>query len=373
MRNLIFIFSMLWALSGAAQTIDNTILINVQKPSTNEYWRTTWGALKADIGAGVGSVTSVGATVPAFMTVTGVPISTTGTMAFAFNSQAANLVFASPSGSAGVPSFIPLDPNHIPTLPASKITGSAITAGSTRLSFTGSITGLTGGTIDVNEANIAINNLSGTLAANKGGTGLSSVGAAGTVLNSNGTTNQYTALAFTSNAATAPTWTALSLNFPPASATTTLGGITNGTQVVAGLKIFSAQIAANAGVKAGNANGVGLVMDGGMTFRTNTQLSGLLTSSTTLSTTDQYVAVGQLTASITIGLPNCSQSIGDNGLTFTIHKGGTDNFAVILDPNGAQTFANGATVANIYGQGNSVTCTCLGGVSGPNTWAISYQ
>ena len=54
---------------------------------------------------GTGTVTSVGATVPAFLTVTGSPITTSGTLAISANSQTANQFLAAPNGVAGVPGF----------------------------------------------------------------------------------------------------------------------------------------------------------------------------------------------------------------------------------------------------------------------------
>lgn len=54
---------------------------------------------------GTGTVTSVAASVPAYMSVTGSPVTAAGTLAFSFASQTANTIFASPSGSAGVPTF----------------------------------------------------------------------------------------------------------------------------------------------------------------------------------------------------------------------------------------------------------------------------
>ena len=51
--------------------------------------------------AGAGTVTSVGATVPSWLTVTGSPITGSGTLAFTGTSEPANLVLASPNGSSG--------------------------------------------------------------------------------------------------------------------------------------------------------------------------------------------------------------------------------------------------------------------------------
>ena len=54
---------------------------------------------------GTGTVTSVAATVPTFMSVSGSPVTSGGTLGFSYNSAAANTFLSSPSGSAGVPSF----------------------------------------------------------------------------------------------------------------------------------------------------------------------------------------------------------------------------------------------------------------------------
>jgi hypothetical protein len=55
-------------------------------------------------GAG-GSVTSVALSLPNIFTVTGSPVTTSGTLTASLASQASNLIFASPSGSAGAPVF----------------------------------------------------------------------------------------------------------------------------------------------------------------------------------------------------------------------------------------------------------------------------
>ncbi len=70
-----------------------------------------------------GTVTSVGLSAPAEFTVTGSPVTTTGTLTFTKNNQNANLVYAGPSsGSAAVPTFRLLAAADIPPLDASKIT-----------------------------------------------------------------------------------------------------------------------------------------------------------------------------------------------------------------------------------------------------------
>lgn len=74
--------------------------------------------------AGSGTVTSVGLALPSEFSVTGSPVTTSGTLTGAWASQTANLVFASPNGSSGVPTFRSIVAADIPTL-NQNTTGSA--------------------------------------------------------------------------------------------------------------------------------------------------------------------------------------------------------------------------------------------------------
>lgn len=65
---------------------------------------------------GSGTVTSVGLALPSEFLITGSPVTTSGTLTGAWASQTANLVFASPDGSSGVPTFRALAATDIPTL-----------------------------------------------------------------------------------------------------------------------------------------------------------------------------------------------------------------------------------------------------------------
>lgn len=72
-----------------------------------------WGPLPA---GGTGTVTSVDVTVPALMSVTGVPLTTSGTIAIDFDTQTANKVLASATaGGAAAPAFRALVAADIPT------------------------------------------------------------------------------------------------------------------------------------------------------------------------------------------------------------------------------------------------------------------
>jgi hypothetical protein len=72
---------------------------------------------------GTGSVTSVALSLPSIFTVTGSPVTGSGTLTASLASQAANHVFIAPNGSAGSPAFRALVAADIPqTLTASYIT-----------------------------------------------------------------------------------------------------------------------------------------------------------------------------------------------------------------------------------------------------------
>ncbi len=67
---------------------------------------------------GEGTVTSVAMTVPSFLSISGSPITTAGTLAISLATEFANTVFAGPvSGGAATPTFRPLVAGDIPALP----------------------------------------------------------------------------------------------------------------------------------------------------------------------------------------------------------------------------------------------------------------
>lgn len=78
-------------------------------------------------GGGSGTVTSVAATVPSILSLSGSPITTSGTLAISLASQSQNRVFASPNGSSGTPTFRALVAADVPTL-NQDTTGNAATA-----------------------------------------------------------------------------------------------------------------------------------------------------------------------------------------------------------------------------------------------------
>jgi len=74
----------------------------------------------ATANAGAGTVTSVGVSMPGIYSVTGSPITTSGTIAVTLSTQSANIVFAGPaSGAAAAPTFRALVGGDIPIFGAS--------------------------------------------------------------------------------------------------------------------------------------------------------------------------------------------------------------------------------------------------------------
>lgn len=164
-------------------------------------------------GAGLGTVTSVGLTLPNIFTVTNSPVTTTGSLTATLASQSANRIFASPNGSSGQPTFRSLlaaDLGSMIVPIANGGTGSSVTATANQvISSTGSvyegrtITPSGGLTVAYSAGSIAlgldpalinISGFAGVLTVAKGGTGLSGAPANGSLLIGNGVAYANTTL-----------------------------------------------------------------------------------------------------------------------------------------------------------------------------------
>jgi hypothetical protein len=138
-------------------------------------FRTAIGA-----GTGGGSVTSVGLSLPSIFTVSGSPVTTTGTLTGTLASQTANFFFAAPDGSAGTPTFRAIVAADVPTLnqnttgTASNVTGIVAVANGGTGTATPALVAGTNVTITGSWPNQTINS------SNPGGT-VTSVATAGTV------------------------------------------------------------------------------------------------------------------------------------------------------------------------------------------------
>jgi hypothetical protein len=138
-------------------------------------FRTAIGA-----GTGDGSVTSVGLSLPSIFTVSGSPVTTSGTLTGTLASQTANFFFAAPDGSAGTPTFRAIVAADVPTLnqnttgTAANVTGIVAVANGGTGTATPALVAGTNVTITGSWPNQTINS------SNPGGT-VTSVATAGTV------------------------------------------------------------------------------------------------------------------------------------------------------------------------------------------------
>lgn len=162
-------------------------------------------------GAGLGSVTSVGLTLPNIFTVTNSPVTTTGSLTATLASQSANSFFASPDGSAGTPTFRSLLAADLPTVPIAN-GGTDLTSpipnnfvlSSNGSAYQGREILPTGGltavfapasiTLGLNPALINITGFAGTLTSTKGGTGLTGPFANNQILIGNGSSSWTSAV-----------------------------------------------------------------------------------------------------------------------------------------------------------------------------------
>jgi len=111
-------------------------------------------------GGGGGTVTSVGLSLPALFTVTGSPVTTSGTLTATLAAQSANLVLAGPAtGTAAAPAFRSLVADDIPTIPAGKVSGLGTLATQSG-TFSGTSSGTNTGDQDLSGLMVKANNLS---------------------------------------------------------------------------------------------------------------------------------------------------------------------------------------------------------------------
>jgi hypothetical protein len=148
-----------------------------------QYDGSTWTPINTPTGGS--GVTSVALSLPTIFSVTGSPVTTTGTLSATLASQAAATVFAAPTGAPGAPSFRALAAADIPNHDAAKITTGSF----------GVARGGTGLTATPTNGQVLIGNGTGySLATLTQGSGVTITNGAGTVtIASTGLTNPMTA------------------------------------------------------------------------------------------------------------------------------------------------------------------------------------
>jgi hypothetical protein len=102
--------------------------------------------------AGGGTVTSVALSLPSFITVSGSPVTSSGTLTGTLASQTANQVFAAPNGSNGAPTFRSLVAADIPALSYLSSSGGTVSGS---LTVTGDLT-INGTTTNINSTNLVV-------------------------------------------------------------------------------------------------------------------------------------------------------------------------------------------------------------------------
>lgn len=135
------------SVSGSPVTTSGTLTGSLTTQTANTVWAgPTTGApatptfralVAADLPIGLGTVSSVGLSLPTEFTVSGSPVTTAGTLTAVWKSESQNLCFASPNGSSGTPAFRAL---VLADLPATVVSTTGSPANGNLTKFTGAAT-----------------------------------------------------------------------------------------------------------------------------------------------------------------------------------------------------------------------------------------
>lgn len=369
-------------------------------------------------GGGGGGVSSVALSMPSIFTVSGSPVTTSGTLTASLNNQATNTVFAGPDGSTGLPTFRTLTANDIPNHSTAKLTSGVL----------GVARGGTG--VDASSATngqLLIGNGSGfALAALTQGTGITITNGAGTISIANagvtsltGTANQVNVSASTGsvtlslpqsiNTTATPTFASITISNAPSASTdavnktyvdnlllglrdykesvkaaTTANITLSAPQTIDGISVVAGDRVLVFNQTTASQNGIYIVNAGAWTRSTD-----FATGTTSAITLGVYVYVEAGTVNGTSGFilsasnaasPSTSINIGTDNITFTKFAGATiHTFSTGLRTNGTSISVGNFTLNSLLiGAGAGADATILapgsqynvlvGGVSGVPTW-----
>lgn len=305
------------------------------------------------LSASDGTVTSVAVSVPSFLSVSGSPITSSGTIAITLSSQTANTVFAAPNGTNGTPSFRALTSADVSdfTEAVQDITGGQVTNG-TGISVTyddvaGTVTVGNTGVLSVNGSTGAISNVALTTGKLSQFAATTSAELAGVISDETGTG----ALVF----ANSPVFTTPNLGTPSAATLTNATGLPVSTGI-SGLGTgvatwLATPSSANLRSAVSDETGTGSLVFASSPTLTTPVIDGISASGTgATATLWSNITTGTIT--IGSGLTTGTVTIGSSGTT-TIISGN-------LTVSGTTTTVNSETLTvndNVIVLNNNVTGT----------------
>ena len=160
------------------------------KLATTAFVKTALGSY------GAGSVSSVALALPgSVFSVTGSPVTESGTLAGSFVNQVANTIFAAPDGSSGTPAFRALVAADIPALPYLPSSGGTLGGNLTisgDLTVNGTTVTINSTTLSVDDKNIELGSVETPTDATANGGGITLKGSTDKTFNWNSTTGAWT-------------------------------------------------------------------------------------------------------------------------------------------------------------------------------------